>query len=71
MCEGVSSVSGRWRVEECGGEGEGGGGGESEGRIRRLVFAETSTLVQTEMRLIPGTVHFNLDINYCARLKCL
>ena len=55
LCEGVSSVSGRWRVEECEEceeeEGEGGG----EGKVRRLVFMETSRIIQTKMRLIPGT----------------
>ena len=52
LCEGVSSVSGPWRVEECGG-----GSGEEEEcqgeRTRRLVFVKTSHLVQTEMRLRP------------------
>ena len=48
LCDGVSSMSGRWRVEECGGKG-----GEGE-RVRRLVFMNTSHLVQTEMRLRPG-----------------
>ena len=38
-------------MEECGGEGEGGG---LDGRVRRLVFADTYSLVQTEMRLKPG-----------------
>ena len=52
LCEGVSLVSGRWRVEECE-EGEGEGGGE--GKVRRLVFTETSRIIQTEMRLRPGT----------------
>lgn len=46
LCDGVSVKSGRWRVEECGGEGE---------RVRRLVFVDTSDLVQTEVRLRPGT----------------
>ena len=43
-------VSGKWRVEECGG----GDGEEGEERVRRLVFVKTAHLVQTEMRLIPG-----------------
>ena len=47
QCEGVSSVSGRWRVEEV-------GGGEGMGKVRRFVFEDTCHLVQTEMRLKPG-----------------
>ena len=47
-------MSGRWRVEECGGGGEEEGEGEGR-RVRRLVFVKTSHLVQTEMRLRPGT----------------
>ena len=53
LCEGVSSVSGGWRVEECGG-GTGEEGEEEGERVRRLVFVKTSHLVQTEMRLRPG-----------------
>ena len=60
LCEGVSAVSGRWRVEECGGEG---GGGEG-GRVRRLVFLSTSHLVQTEMRLRPGIACSDTSTQY-------
>ena len=59
LCEGVSSVSGQWRVEECGGGGgvEGEEEEEEGKRVRRLVFVKTSHLVQTEMRLRPGTLN--------------
>ena len=58
LCEGVSSVSGQWRVEECGGGGGVEGEEEEEGkRVRRLVFVKTSHLVQTEMRLRPGILN--------------
>ena len=49
LCQGVSSVSGRWRVEECEEEEEEGGG---EGKVRRLVFTETSHIDRKRFR--PG-----------------
>ena len=61
---GVSVVSGKWRVEECGG----GDGEEGEERVRRLVFVKTAHLVQTEMRLIPGRC---ARVSFCMLCECV
>ena len=57
-------VSGKWRVEECGG----GDGEEGEERVRRLVFVKTAHLVQTEMRLIPGRC---ACVSFCMLCECV
>ena len=58
QCEGVSSVSGQWKVEEV-------GGGDGMEKVRRLVFEDSCRLaiVQTEMRLKPGMyIYTHIDI---------
>lgn len=48
LCEGISPVSGQWRVECVNEKGEG------EVTVRRLVFMKTYQLVQSEVRLKSG-----------------